>query len=199
MSVFDIHRAMHRNIISIVKPTRCTNVSNLLYFGMTLYMLRTIFPPIKRHLSNRYCCLFASGYLLAGRQQYLFDRCLLLYVQSWTPDDGRKDRPKHVECHSKIKQIWYIGASSWFYYRNYVCIFIIIKNTHTYTDKYKYKNTNYFHSYNLTYWHLTALFYIGILHISDDDVHVCLKSLLSFVLDSPDHSLFKSKHVGQCI
>jgi len=27
----------------------------------------------------------------------------LLYVQSCTPDDGRKDRPKHVECHSKIK------------------------------------------------------------------------------------------------
>jgi hypothetical protein len=21
----------------------------------------------------------------------------MLYVQSWTPDDGRKDRPKHVE------------------------------------------------------------------------------------------------------
>ena len=38
-------------------------------------------------------CLLAS----------LFDKCLLLYVQSWTPDDGRKDRPKHVECHSKIK------------------------------------------------------------------------------------------------
>jgi len=29
--------------------------------------------------------------------------CLLLYVQSLTPDDGRKDRPKHVDCHSKIK------------------------------------------------------------------------------------------------
>ena len=27
----------------------------------------------------------------------------LLYVQSGTPDDGRKDRPKHVKCHSKIK------------------------------------------------------------------------------------------------
>ena len=40
---------------------------------------------------------------LASRQQYLFDKCLLLYVQSWTPDDGRKDRPKHVECHFKIK------------------------------------------------------------------------------------------------
>jgi hypothetical protein len=26
---------------------------------------------------------------------------LLLYVQSLTPDDGGKVRPKHVECHSK--------------------------------------------------------------------------------------------------
>ena len=36
MSVFDIHKAVHRNIISIVKPATCTSVSNLLYFGMTL-------------------------------------------------------------------------------------------------------------------------------------------------------------------
>jgi len=36
-------------------------------------------------------------------QQYLFDKCLLLYVQSRTPNDGRKDRLKHVEYHSKIK------------------------------------------------------------------------------------------------
>ena len=28
--------------------------------------------------------------LLASRQQYLFDKCLLPYVQSWTPDvDGK--------------------------------------------------------------------------------------------------------------
>ena len=40
--------------------------------------------------------------LLASRQQYLFDKCLLLYVQSSTADDGRKDRPKHGECLSKI-------------------------------------------------------------------------------------------------
>ena len=111
---FDIHKAVHRNIISIVKPTRCTNVSNLFYFGMTLYMFRTVFSPIIRIqiLSNRYCCLLAS------KQQYLFGKCLLLYVQFWTPDDGRNDRLKHVECHSKIKEICYNGASSWFYYRN---------------------------------------------------------------------------------
>ena len=42
--------------------------------------------------------------LLASRQQYLFDKCLLLYVQSCTPDAGRKDRPKHVECHFKNKK-----------------------------------------------------------------------------------------------
>jgi len=56
-----------------------------------------------RPMSNRHCCLLATGYPLASRQQCLFDICLLLYVQSWTPDDGRKDRPKHGECHSKIK------------------------------------------------------------------------------------------------
>ena len=32
-----------------------------------------------------------------------FDKCLLLYVQSRTPDDGWKDRPKHVQCHFEIK------------------------------------------------------------------------------------------------
>jgi len=34
--------------ISTVKPTRCTNPSNLFYFGMTLYMFRTVFPSIIR-------------------------------------------------------------------------------------------------------------------------------------------------------
>ena len=31
---FDLHRAVHPNIFSIVKPTICTNVSDLFYFGM---------------------------------------------------------------------------------------------------------------------------------------------------------------------
>ena len=72
---------------------------------MRLYMFRTVFPSIIRS-SRLYI------------QPYVFDKCLLLYVQFWTPDDGRKDRPKHVECHSKIRQIWYIGASCWVSYRN---------------------------------------------------------------------------------
>jgi len=46
-------------------------------------------------------CLFRRhiSFPLISSLQYLFDICLLLYVQSLTPDDGRKDRPKHVECY----------------------------------------------------------------------------------------------------
>jgi len=36
--------------ISMVKPTRCTSFSNLLYFVVALYMFRTVFPSIIRSL-----------------------------------------------------------------------------------------------------------------------------------------------------
>jgi len=91
--------------ISLVKSTRCTNVTNLFYFRMTLYMFRTVFPSIIRS-SRLYIQQqeYVKQILLSAcRQRYLFDIFLLLYIQSWTPDDRRKDRPKHVECHSKIK------------------------------------------------------------------------------------------------
>jgi len=42
LAASDVHRAVHRNIISIVRPTRCTNAWNLFYFGMQLYMFRTV-------------------------------------------------------------------------------------------------------------------------------------------------------------
>jgi len=54
---------------------------------MTIHMFRTVFPSIisssRLYIQqpNRYCCLLASWYPLASRQQYLFDRCLMLYVQ----------------------------------------------------------------------------------------------------------------------
>ena len=44
--------------IPVVKPTRCTSVSNLFYFRMTLYMFRTVFPSTIR--SSRHCCRLAS-------------------------------------------------------------------------------------------------------------------------------------------
>ena len=107
--------------ISIVKPTRCTIFR---VYWISLYMFRTVFPSIIRS-SRLYIqhqvyviqvrWLHASGPARWHAVNELYDIYLMLYVQSWTPDDGRKDRPKHVE--------WYAinsknCASSWFYYRN---------------------------------------------------------------------------------
>jgi len=50
-----------------------------------------------RHLSNRYCCLLASMESAVS--------VWLLYVQSWTPGDGRKDHQKYAQCHSKINKL----------------------------------------------------------------------------------------------
>jgi len=62
--------------ISIVKPTRCTNVSNLFYFGMTLYMFRALFSSIISS-SRLYIQLSdTADCLLASSQQYLFDSCM---------------------------------------------------------------------------------------------------------------------------
>ena len=80
--IFEVHRAVNRNSVSIVKPTRCTNVSNLLYFAMTLYMFRAIFPSI-----------ISSSRLYI--QQQTFVKQIVLSACS---------KQTAVECHSKIKQ-----------------------------------------------------------------------------------------------
>jgi len=83
------------------------NISNLFYFGTTLYMFRTVFPSIVRSLrlyKQHQVYVIQVLWLLTSKQpQNLYDIYLMLYVQSWTPDDGLKDRPKHVECCPKIK------------------------------------------------------------------------------------------------
>ena len=111
------------NLISKVKPMKCTSFSNLFYFGTALYMLRTAFPSIIRSLRLYIqhqvyveqilltaCQREGDGapwssisFVLASIQQILFDIYLMLYVQSQTPDDRRKDLPKHVQCCSKKK------------------------------------------------------------------------------------------------
>jgi len=70
------------------------NISNLFYFGTTLYMFRTVFPSIIRSLR-----LYIQHHtiqvlwLLASKQpQNLYDIYLMLFVQSWTPDDGKTVR-----------------------------------------------------------------------------------------------------------
>ena len=93
-------------------------------------MFRTVFPSIVR-CSRLYIQqqAYVKQILLASRNK-MFHLApaskqtavsvwrLLLYVQSWTPDDGRKDHTKHVEWYSKWNKIWDIDAFSRFYYRN---------------------------------------------------------------------------------
>jgi len=96
---------------SIVKPTRNTIFR---IYWISLYMFRTVFPSIIRS-SRLYiqhpvyviqvCWLHASK-----ETTNLYDIYLMLYVQSWTPDYGRKDSPKHVEWYSiKSKIVHLVG------------------------------------------------------------------------------------------
>jgi len=90
--ISDVHRAVHHSITSIVKPTRCTNVSNLFYFGMTLYTFQTVFPSIIRSWrlyiqQQAFIKQITADRLLASRQQY----------------QTISDHLKHEECHSKIQ------------------------------------------------------------------------------------------------
>jgi len=83
-------------IISIVKPTSCTIFEFIEYHS-------TCFGRSFRPSSGVQDCTHSIRYmsyrladcLLAGIQ-----RTCMTYtwcsVRSWTPDDGRKDRPKHV-------------------------------------------------------------------------------------------------------
>jgi len=60
---------------------------NLFYFGMTLYIISDG-PSIHHlefktvHTATGICQTDTADCLLASSQQYLFDKCLLLYVQS---------------------------------------------------------------------------------------------------------------------
>ena len=58
------------------------------------------------HVSEVFLSIIKISRLYIEQQAFvkeilLFDICLLLYVQSWTPDDERNDHPKQVESHSK--------------------------------------------------------------------------------------------------
>ena len=89
------------------KTNQMHNISNLFYFGTTLCMFRTAFPSIIRslrlHIQHQVYAiqvLWLEFHLdPANKQpQKLYDLYLMPYVQSETPDVGRRDCPKHAEC-----------------------------------------------------------------------------------------------------
>jgi len=106
--------------ISIVKSTRCTIFEFIEYhsacFGRSFCPSSGVQDCALsiRYMSYRLVdCLLASmkwncSFIkcpLASSQRYLYDIHLMACVQYWTPDDGRKNRPKHVEWYSIISKI----------------------------------------------------------------------------------------------
>jgi hypothetical protein len=94
----------------------------IIYSCKTLYMFRTVFPSIirssklriqQRYMSNSCCYLLLSGMRWNAvpshpRQQQVAAALWhipLLHTQCWAPDDGRKDRPKHVQRFTRINKL----------------------------------------------------------------------------------------------
>jgi len=92
-------------------------------------MFRTVFPSIigsPRLYIQRQVYDIQVLWLLASKQSTnLYVIYLTLYVQSRTPDDGRKDRPKHAEWYSINSKNC---ASSWFYCRNSFALLLLLQS-----------------------------------------------------------------------
>jgi len=102
-----------------VQPTRC-KVSQFIYFCKTLYMFQRGFPSIigssKLHIQRQ---VFVRLLLLpaASLARLAAGSSNGLYVQFCAPDDGRKNRLKHVERLTEINKLWSID-SCWLYFEN---------------------------------------------------------------------------------
>ena len=98
----------YQGSILMIKPTRCTNFSNLL-FGIKLYMFRTVPLSIIRsfftvHAAMVYvltaCEQDQHGTSWSCSQAVSVRHTPLLCVQWKNPDDGQRNCPKHVEFYS---------------------------------------------------------------------------------------------------
>ena len=79
---------VHRDKFRIIKPTRCTDFSDL-FLGWN----STCFGQFLCPSSGGFHCTHSSGICHTG----------MLCVQWKTPDDGQRNCPKHVDFHFKNK------------------------------------------------------------------------------------------------
>jgi hypothetical protein len=101
---------------------------NFLVYWISLHMFRMVLPSIIRswrlYTQHQAYVIQVSWLLSSGHKMELHlmpaskqstnlhDIYLMLCVQPWTPDDGRKDRPKHVEWYSINSKIVHLVGSS---------------------------------------------------------------------------------------
>jgi len=77
---FDVHVTVHRDKFLIIKPTRCTNFSNL-FFGRKLYMFRT--DPLS---------IISNFFIVHTAMVYVIQVCwqLVSRIRMFHPDPARK-------------------------------------------------------------------------------------------------------------
>jgi len=113
---FDVHVTIHRDKYLTIKPTRCTNFSNLFLEWNCLCFGQFLCPS-----SGVFHCTHSNGICYTGLQTPCEQdqdvpswscsqaisksvwRIPLPCVQWKTPDDGQRNCPKHVEFLSKNK------------------------------------------------------------------------------------------------
>ena len=80
---------------------------NFWVYWISLCMFRTVFPSVIRssRLYTQHQELQFHLVPTSKQSTNLYDINLVLCVKPWTPDDGRKDRPKHAEWHSVNSKI----------------------------------------------------------------------------------------------
>ena len=116
---FDVRVTMHRGKFLTIKPTRCTNFSNLCLEWKSTYFGQLLCPSSGVFHCTHSNCICHTGLLRACEQDQdgtavpswscsldvskpVWHKPLLC-VQWKTPDDGQRNCPKHVEFHSKNK------------------------------------------------------------------------------------------------
>jgi hypothetical protein len=87
---FDVHVTVLRVKFLIIKPTRCTNFSNLFLEWNSICF-------------GQFSCPSVSSWSCSQAVSKPVWHILLLCVQWKTPDDEQRNRPKHLDFHSKNK------------------------------------------------------------------------------------------------
>jgi hypothetical protein len=82
---FDVHVTVHRDKFLIIKPTRCTNFSNL-FWNETL------------HVSDSSSVHHQEFFTVRTTMVYVIQ----VYSKKKTPDDGQRNCPKHVVSFDSI-------------------------------------------------------------------------------------------------
>jgi hypothetical protein len=73
-----------------------TYVSHISLLRIYIYIYTIDFT----HIVSHFTAVHINSIAILPALEFQYDIYLILCVQFWTPDDGRKDRPKHVEWYS---------------------------------------------------------------------------------------------------